>query len=135
MSCPIALKYMPDERRSATRFVTVNLGVLDRESGIPLGYMVNLSLGGMLISSELELEPDQIYSLRIPFDKAIDGVVNFDVVARCVWSGKFTGKTTYSNGFEFVKVSDSQSRFIMRIIELFGPRTMPLQKKDTEAQQ
>ena len=55
-----------EERRSENRkFLTYFSRVIDRDTGIMLGYLVDLTTGGALLIGNVSLKPNSVLQLRL----------------------------------------------------------------------
>jgi Tfp pilus assembly protein PilZ len=108
------------ERRRAKRFSVMELNIYDNKTDEYIGKMVNLSVGGMLILGDKRLEVGGVYHIKIPFDKTVNGRVNFDIQTKCVWCTDAMGLSRYSIGLQFMDDSPLHYTFIRKMVETFS---------------
>lgn len=112
---------MSTERRKSKRFQVVDLDIHSASKDENIGKVVNLSEGGLLMISEIELPREEIIKFRIPFSHTINGEIDFDFNARIVWCHPNTLQTSkFSVGLEFSENPDLQSIFIQQMIKVYG---------------
>ena len=115
-----------DERRRSTRYPVVDLEIQLKEERTPVGQVVNLSQGGLLVFCEKPLKKGSLHQFRVPFNKTVAGKIHFDFEGRVVWSNiNVDAPKMHSMGIEFIKYPTIQSEFIQRMINQFGDEQTP----------
>lgn len=109
---------MVQDRRQNRRFVVVDLELRYEESGDAFGRVVNLSQGGMLVNSIHEFDKGQKLSLRIPFNRPVEGEINFDFQGEVAWCMP-DAHDDFSVGLQFVDNSELQYKFLQKMIYLY----------------
>jgi c-di-GMP-binding flagellar brake protein YcgR len=109
---------MPDERagRRAPRVAARCEGVLLGREERPV-RLVDLSVGGCLVSGEARLAPGALHDLRLQLE---DGPLNAQVrVADCSVDGSSLDRdqTLYLSGLQFVALPPSDERRLLRLVE------------------
>lgn len=96
---------MIEQRKEARTHLLYYLRVFDRQSDTLFGHVVDLSPGGMLITSHRPLENRKTYSLAVEDVGVMDhlGTVDFD--AECRWCSTDHNVDLYDAGFSIVNPS------------------------------
>ena len=98
-----------EERRQHSRFAAeLQLEVFDLHSGQRLGRIVDLSMDGFMLLSELPLAADSVWECRLVLDQPLDGIHEIRVGADCLWSR--AGEPGHSGwcGFHIIDLADDQ---------------------------
>lgn len=112
---------MGKERRQAKRFTVVDLDIFLQGAEEKLGNIANISEGGLLIFAQSPMEKNVVNKFRIPFNKTVNGQVNFDFEAKIVWSAEDTlTPGRYSIGLEYTQNPELQNHFVQQMINIFG---------------
>ena len=89
------------ERRRDARVRMKELQVITRGTSKVVGSLVDLSLGGMQIKSEVPMDANNIYSLRIHFEERLLDKGFFDIDTECVWCSESSKLGSYRVGFTY----------------------------------
>ena len=112
---------MNSERRRSKRFQVVDLEIHTAEPDEAIGKVVNLSEGGLLLISDVELPNQEVVKFHIPFPHTVNGEINFDFDADVVWCHPNSLNTSkFSVGLQFAENPDLQTIFIRNMIKVFG---------------
>ena len=113
---------MDERRKLHRRHILFYSRVFDRKTGVFLGYLGNMNLGGLMIISEEPLKTKEIYLLRIdlPDDIYHQAALNFE--ARSVWCKPDVDPSFFNTGFQFKEISEKDKDIISQIIEDYGFR-------------
>lgn len=110
-----------DERRKDTRYSVVDLEIQLKENRTPVGQIVNLSQGGLLVFCEKPLKRGSMHQFRVPFKRSVAGQIHFDFEGRVVWSNiNVDTPSKHSMGIEFIKYPNIQTEFIQKMITQYG---------------
>jgi c-di-GMP-binding flagellar brake protein YcgR len=113
----IAHDWSESERRQYERHsVEFFLRVQDRNQGVVLGDVVDISLGGMKLLSAAPIPIDQHFdlSMSISLESGRRETISFE--ARSVWCQKDEGTHLYNLGFQFLNLSAEALRGVQAIL-------------------
>jgi hypothetical protein len=90
------------ERRIERHQLPYFLKVFNRHTGRPIGYLGNVSKGGLMLISQLPLliGADFELQLKIPVGERIE---TLDLVANCMWCREDETPGNYDTGFAVVE--------------------------------
>ncbi|MEN8241967.1 MAG: PilZ domain-containing protein [Chloroflexota bacterium] len=112
---------MNTERRRSKRFQVVDLAIHTTDPDENIGKVVNLSEGGLLLVSDVELPNQEVVAFQIRFPHTVNGEINFDFDATVVWCHPNTMNTSkFSVGLQFAENPDLQTIFIQNMIKVFS---------------
>lgn len=110
-----------DNRRRSRRFTVVDLDLFLYPEETHIGQVINVSEGGLLAYVEQDFNRDKTYQFNIPFNRTINGQVNFEFEAEVVWcTTNALDPNKFSLGLKFAKNAALQTHFIMQMIQVFG---------------
>jgi len=104
---------MDREKRKHTRSRSIfDLKVMDRDTLLVIGYLLDLSSGGLGIISDDPIETQHTFRLEltIPLDEKHQDRIVF--VAKSIWCQKAPDAELYNTGFQFMKLSDRANEAI-----------------------
>ncbi len=101
------------ERRRLTQY----LRVFDKESGLLLGQLENISVEGMMLSGDKPLEEGKIYHMWMDLPSQTDEIFQITFNARNMWNSKYTNADLYNSGFKFTRISEENLDLVKRLIE------------------
>ena len=101
--------------RIAGRFI-VSYRILGEENNVDLSQTRNLSLGGMLLTTNRNFQPGTHLALeiRLPFDP--DPII---IVAEVLESREITPRLIYDTRLMFIKVDDKHKKSIGQTVEYY----------------
>lgn len=108
------------ERRRNKRVDLQELQVTMQDSGKPIGELINLSFGGMLVKSDTEFKADTIHKLRISFETPLMDRNHIDLFAECVWCHPEKEDDRYNTGFVFALESGDKIILIDQLSARFA---------------
>ncbi len=98
---------MVREKRKHNRSRSIfDLKVTDRDTLLVIGYLLDLSSGGLGIIGDDPIETHRAFRLEltIPLDEKEKEMIAFD--ATSLWCKKAPEAELYHTGFQFIKLSD-----------------------------
>jgi len=108
---------MQERRNLDRKYLAVYSRVFDRQSGRVLGYLSDLSQKGAMIISDDPLPEKLPIALRFDLpDPPLFSTDHLNMEARVAWSSPDIDPAFYNVGFEFVSVSEEESRIIEEMI-------------------
>jgi hypothetical protein len=86
-----------------------------------LGYVVDLTLKGVMVSSAAPVEVDRrlVLGIEFPENQPETPVTRVAVSARVAWCRQEEGQQDFNIGFEFVDVPPENARIIEAILERY----------------
>jgi Tfp pilus assembly protein PilZ len=109
------------ERRRSKRFNVVNLELFHKETQEHIGKIINISKGGLLVTSTEEFSQGEEHKFYIPFAQNVNGEVKFDFEATIVWCQPDPRATSaFSVGLEFAENAELQTVFIQQMVKIYG---------------
>ena len=98
---------MDREKRQHTRSRSIfDLKVTDRDTLLVIGYLLDISSGGLGIISDDPIGTHRVLRLEltVPLDEKHQDMIVFD--AKSIWCQKAPEAELYHTGFQFMKLSD-----------------------------
>lgn len=111
---------MEERRQLKRQHIMFYSRVFDRQTGVFLGYLGNLTPDGAMIISEEALEIEKIYQLRIDLPEDMYAKSLLNLTARSVWCKEDIDPNFYNVGFSMEGVDDEDVAIINQIIEDYG---------------
>jgi hypothetical protein len=110
--------FMGIERR---KFLRANLifyaQVFDKDSGILLGYLADLSHSGALIITESAIPGEKIFSLQVEIPTTIDSSQRLVFEAKCIRCVQDLDTLNYDSGFQIISISPEDTSLIDKILQ------------------
>jgi len=97
---------MVTERRNHSRSRSIfDLKVMDRDTLVVIGYLLDLSSGGLGVISDDPIGTHQVFRLKllVPLEDNLQETIIFD--AESVWCQKAPEAELYHTGFQFMELS------------------------------
>lgn len=111
---------MSHERRQNRRFSVVNLPLIDFESDTVIGRVVNISMGGLLLLTDIQFDLGDSRYFKITFHPAAGELIDYRFLGDVVWiTGELKEKETYAVGLQFAENEDKQFEFLRNLINLY----------------
>ncbi|MCP3666580.1 MAG: PilZ domain-containing protein [Gammaproteobacteria bacterium] len=108
---------MSDKRTYPRRRLNDRLDIIDTRSDQILGNLINISKGGFMLLSNVQIPTHQLYQLRLPLTTPVNGIESIDIGATCLWCQE-TGQSGRSwIGFQIIDISEQNSKIIETLIE------------------
>lgn len=108
-----------EERRQHSRHATeLQLEVFDLHSGQRLGRIVDLSMDGFMLLSELQLAADSVWECRLVPLTWVEGVEEIRLGADCLWSRAGEDERNCWAGFHIIDLADDQAAMLEGLLEL-----------------
>ena len=107
---------MPEKRKLKRRQLIYYLRVLDRDSEMLIGRLVDITTEGVMLLSESPLKLDKLFKFKMilpPHFKA-QKIITFD--AKCLWSKIDVNPDLYTSGFQFDRISPQDIYLIEELI-------------------
>ena len=106
-----------EERRSENRkFLTYFSRVIDRDTGIMLGYLVDLTTGGALLIGNVSLKPDSVLLLRLELPDDFTPQERLEIEARAVWSQPDSDPEFYRTGLQLLNMNPKDLNSLTKLL-------------------
>jgi len=112
-----AADYFDQKRTYLRQFFTV----FDRINDQPVGHVVDISAGGMMMINKEPIKAGKILRLRVELPEVVKTSGRLMVEARCVWCKKEENPDCHYTGFEFMSISPEQVAIIEKLISQYAP--------------
>lgn len=96
---------MDDQRKENRTHLIYYLRVFDRNSRSLFGHVVDISPGGMLITSDKPMNAATQYRLALEDISTIDHLATLDIDAECRWCQEDSPGGLYDAGFQLIDPS------------------------------
>ncbi|MDA8482050.1 PilZ domain-containing protein [Pseudomonas resinovorans] len=107
-----------EERRQHSRFATeLQLEVLDLHSGQRLGRIVDLSMDGFMLLSELPLAADSVWECRLVPLTWVEGLEEIRLGADCLWTRMAEDQRNCWAGFHIIDLADDQATVLEDLLQ------------------
>jgi len=111
---------MENRRSQERKYLDYFSRVLDRDSGILIGYLVDLTTGGALIVSNYSLKQNTILDLRIDLPEGFSEQKQLDFIAKIVWVLPDIDPEFYRIGIQLVDIRTSDLTALEHLIINFS---------------
>lgn len=108
---------MPERRRHERKRSNKLLEIIDINSNQSLGFLVDLSIDGMMVISGQPFQMNNVYQMliRVPEDGEYYGDIEFG--AESLWSDEAHDPEKFWTGFRIIDISDQHARRISQLID------------------
>jgi len=109
-----------EQRKIKRRHLIYYLEAVDRDTGQPLGFLVDITTKGVMLMSETPIEIEKMFQMKILLktDLSAKKYLNFD--AKSKWCKKSVNSEIYDTGFELINADISDFKEIEEIIDALG---------------
>lgn len=111
---------MKEKRNLKRRHLIFYLRVIDTETELPIGYVVDITPEGIMLISEKEYKLGTQFKLRmdLPEDYLTTKHITFD--AKVMWSQVDVNSDFFDIGLQFNELPEEDANMIQGLINLFG---------------
>jgi len=102
---------------SGRRYSRRYFDVIDQNRKESIGHLVDLTLEGMKIVGNRQIEKGEIYSFRIDLPKEVKGFREIFLKSQCVWCKKEPDAQLYFAGFRVLSITPPFVEIIETLIE------------------
>jgi hypothetical protein len=107
-----------EERRQHSRLATeLQLEVFDLHSGQRLGRIVDLSMDGFMLLSELPLATDSVWECRLVPLTWVEGLEEIRLGADCLWTRTGEDQRNCWAGFHIIDLADDQATVLEDLLQ------------------
>jgi len=96
---------MFDKRKNRRKNTSIRIGVYDTDSDDFFGCLVDLSVDGVKIESETEIDIDLLYHFRMKLPEEVRGTSSIQFEARSKWCEQVENSSCFETGFVFEEIS------------------------------
>jgi len=114
---------MEERRRLDRRHIMFYSRVFDRKTGQLLGYLGNITGEGVMLISELPIDVQNIYLLRLDLPDDMYSKPILNLKAKSVWCKPDIDPNFYTTGFQLLEANDEDLEIIEQIIDDYGFRS------------
>lgn len=111
---------MVTERRIERHQLARYLSVFNRFTDKPIGYLGNVSEGGLMLISQLPILVGADFELRLKLPDSNGCRQVIDLTARCLWSHEDTTPSFYDTGFILDHPPDEYTALISALRQYFS---------------
>jgi hypothetical protein len=120
-----AADYFKQKKKYLVQFFQV----LDRLTNNPIGHLVDISTGGMMIIGKEPIKEGIILKLRIDLPEIIQESSHLSIDARCIWCRQDVNPEYYYTGFDILVISPNHAGIIEELVREIG--TAESREQDT----
>lgn len=112
---------MPERRTQPRKDFTYYMQLIDDDTKELIGYLTDVSSGGLKVDSPNELPLNKDFRLCMDNIGAVADKPSMVFVARTRWCKvDFFDPFTYNVGFQIINIEPSDSLILQRVIETYG---------------
>ena len=91
--------------------------VYDRMADRELGLLANISLDGIMVASQNEIDTDTLYQVSLIFPESINGINSINVGVDCMWcSANTENANLFWSGFHIIGYDDDEVSILEQLI-------------------
>lgn len=109
-----------DQRKYKRWFLSSYLDVYEMNMNASVGYMADVSYGGMMLISKYPVQTNIVMPLRVELDSDLTQSGHMKVVTRSVRCDKDKDLDYYNIGLKLVDLTSGNLNIIKRIIEMYA---------------
>ena len=111
-----------DRRKLKRRHIVFYSRVFDRNTGVLLGHLMDITVEGLMLITDSPLEAGEQYHLRmdLPEDAKAKPYLSFD--ATCLWNRPDINQAFYNAGFKVHNMTPEDTNLIETMIDEYGFR-------------
>ncbi|KAF2410151.1 PilZ domain-containing protein [Pseudomonas antarctica] len=96
------------------------LQVFNRLTDKPIGFLGNVSAGGLMLISQLPLMVDVDFELRLKIPGPDGELQTIDLTATCLWSREDINPQHYDSGFNVIQAGEEYGQLITALLNYFS---------------
>lgn len=116
---------MDNRRRYHRKYLTYFSQVSDQESGVLLGYLVDLTTGGALMIGNYPLDINAVYDLRIELPEGFDSQNDMRLRAKAVWMQPDVETEFYRIGLQLIAITPRDLNLLEKLLVNYGTASEP----------
>ena len=107
---------MNEKRTAPRKRVNEKIEVVDNNTSERLGYLVNISVSGLMLLSDTGLSPNQLFQLSLIPPSGANGSSAIEFGAECLWVQDNSNGGPCWAGFQIIDISDEGSGRIVQLM-------------------
>lgn len=108
---------MFDKRENRRKSASVRIGVYESESDRFFGCLIDLSVDGVKLESETEIDSDVLYHFRMKLPEKVRGTMYIEFEARSKWCEQIEDSSCYETGFIFEDISRDDLEVVEALLD------------------
>lgn len=108
------------ERRIERHQLPYFLQVFNRVTDKPIGFLGNVSEGGLMLISQLPMMTDVDFELCLKIPTALGEFQTIDLTATCLWSHEDVNPQHYDSGFHVQRAPEAYTQLINALLQYFS---------------
>jgi hypothetical protein len=109
-----------ENRKEHRRHIIYYLQILEPESKKVIGRLVDITSIGIMIISEMALEPGKEFALQIALPEEFQEDRHIDLIGESVWCHKDVNPDYYAIGFKIEPPNEAAAGLIQKLIDEYG---------------
>ncbi len=109
-------------RKLKRRHLIYYLRVYDRNTGVLIGHMADITTGGVMLVSESSIKTNKDFDFKMTLPAEIAGNRDITFNASSVWCKKDVNPDFYATGFKINNIESKDAKLIETLIAFFGFR-------------
>ena len=90
--------------------------VIDQQTGASMGALVNITIEGLMVMANSELESNRLYQLALQLPEPVNGFSSIELGVDCLWSRGADQVQRYWAGFQIIDASQEAIKVIEALI-------------------
>jgi len=107
---------MQNKRFSIRKRPNESIAIFDVNTGQTLGYLANISMGGLMLIGSISTAPGSLFQLQMPLSTPIDDTNSIEFGVESLWCLRAKDTCSYWTGLQIIDISDSASDTIAALI-------------------
>lgn len=108
---------MFDKRQSRRKNTSCRFGVYESDSDRFFGCLIDLSLEGVKLESETEIDSDILYHFRMKLPEQVRGTSHIEFEARSRWCEQIENSSCFETGFIFEDISRDDLEVVEALLD------------------
>jgi hypothetical protein len=113
---------MQEKRKLKRWHLIYYLRVLDRNTGQPIGHLIDINPDGIMLVSEAPIPIDQLFQLQMILPEEIAGINHWNFEAKSLWCEPDINPSLHKTGFQLLGVHPEDIGVIECLIDDYGFR-------------
>lgn len=107
-------------RKLKRRHLLYYLPIVDEDTGAKLGNVVDITVEGLMLVSDKNIEAGQEFNLRMDLPQPARGKTSISFAAESLWSKPDPNPSFHDTGFRFTDIDPADAMTIQYLIDRFG---------------
>lgn len=103
-------------RKLERKELSTTIGIRNVITGDIIGELVNITIEGMMIISDQEMDTNSIFQFQLALPETINGHDTIDVGVDCLWCRSAENFNRYWSGYQIIDASDDATETIASLI-------------------